>query len=185
MTNEAIVNVAFLNICYSVKLKDYLLLFLVWTIMRHVSGLAARSRRFQDESFPPVMHILSQNVTCGKNIPGRFVAPTYTCADLKINGRRMAYGYYSGWAVGQEDQRCQETAGVHEFAQLCLLLLKSISVEKLGFKAAYIPKSTCAYLNETRKLLKKVSPTEYVWTDFKPGWGWTETIQCMTDKSNV
>ncbi|KAH9492012.1 hypothetical protein Btru_029654 [Bulinus truncatus] len=137
------------------------------------------------KSFPSRNVIYNQTVTCGQINPGKFVAPTYTCADLRVNGYRLAYGYFFGWSVGQEYQRCQETYGNHEFAQLCLTLLKSIGMEKMGFKAAYIPKSTCSYMNETRKLLKKTSDTDFIWTDFKPGWGWTETIQCMTDYLKV
>ncbi|BFZ11047.1 hypothetical protein BsWGS_14086 [Bradybaena similaris] len=149
--------------------------------MSDVACKNIKTQRYEDQSFPAHTVILNENVTCGNYTPGKFIAPTFTCADLRVSGHRLAYGYYSGWAVGQEDQRCQETAGVHEFSQLCLMLLKSINVERLGFKAAYVPKSTCAFINESRKLLKKVSASEFKWTDFKPGWGWTETIQCMTD----
>ncbi|CAG5118376.1 unnamed protein product [Candidula unifasciata] len=158
-----------------VKLTECIFLYFLWAVMSDVSCKTIKTQRFEDLSFPAHTLILKENVTCGNYTPGKFVAPTYTCADLRVNGHRLAYGYYSGW----------ETSGVHEFAQLCLMMLKSINVEKLGFKAAYVPKSTCAYINETRKLLKKVSGSEFKWTDFKPGWGWTETIQCMTDVANI
>ncbi|KAI8776664.1 hypothetical protein BgiMline_034916, partial [Biomphalaria glabrata] len=54
-----------------------------------------------------------------------------------VNGFRLAYGYFFGWSVGQEYQRCQETYGVHEFATLCQMLLRSINKEHMGFKAVY------------------------------------------------
>ncbi|CAL1534915.1 unnamed protein product [Lymnaea stagnalis] len=154
---------------------------LTWILAGQVVSKTIGTERFPDKTFPSKTLILNQTVTCGQLTPGKFVAPTYSCSDLRVDGSRLAYGYYFGWAVGQDDQRCQETSGVHEFAQLCLLLLKSINVDKLGFKAVYIPKSTCAYINETRRLLKRFSDSDYRWTNLPPGWGWTETIQCMTD----
>ncbi|XP_012942964.1 uncharacterized protein LOC106012988 [Aplysia californica] len=162
-------------------LEEYVVLVVVWIALREASCRAMSSERFADESFPPETTVLQQTITCGKHEPGRFVSPTYTCADLRVNGSRLAYGYYHGWAAGQHDLRCQETAGVHEFAQLCIYLLRSINKHDKGFKAVYIPNSTCTYINETRKLLKKVSADGFEWRTFKAGWGWTHTLQCMTD----
>lgn len=56
---------------------------------------------------------------------------------------------------------------------ICDLLL-------LFFSHHQIPNSTCSYINEPRKLLKKETETEFSWTEMKPGYGWTYTLQCMT-----
>ena len=54
---------------------------------------------------------------------------------FRVNGLRLAYGYYPGWGV---DESCQETGGKQELAHLCKLMLKSVDKRHNGFYGVFV-----------------------------------------------
>ena len=54
---------------------------------------------------------------------------------FRVNGLRLAYGYYPGWGV---DESCQETGGKQELAQLCKLMLKSVDKHHKGVYGVFV-----------------------------------------------
>ncbi|KAL8582570.1 hypothetical protein ACOMHN_055580 [Nucella lapillus] len=120
--------------------------------------------------------ILNKTVTCGDRNWGKFTTLTYTCDDIKVDGLRLAYGYYPGWGV---DETCQETGGKQELAALCQLMLQSTDRYYQDFYGVFVNNATCAQTREKRYMLEKVSAHYHKWTMMEPGNGWLSSISCM------
>ncbi|KAK3088616.1 hypothetical protein FSP39_021311 [Pinctada imbricata] len=128
--------------------------------------------------------IYGRNVTCGEHKPGLFPSQTWTCADIRVDGLRLAYGLYPG--IGVSDVRCTETKGFDELRQLCKKLMESIVSER-PLWGAFVSNASCDYHDEKRLILnmtgKKVGEDEYIrlyeWYEMDPGYGWIQTLQCM------
>ncbi|CAC5425425.1 unnamed protein product [Mytilus coruscus] len=130
------------------------------------------NQRFPDRSFPNHNLIYERNVTCGEHSKGSFPSQTWTCADVKVNNLRMAYGLYEGI-----DTKCTETKGFDELAELCRQMMRSIEVKRTLW-AAIVSNASCDYHNENRVLLNRTKEN-FVWHDMTSGFGWIHTIQCM------
>lgn len=135
----------------------------------------AISDRYPDKPFPSQNLIYNRNVTCGESKGGRFPSKTWTCADIRVNNLRMAYGLYDGM-----DAKCTETKGFDELAELCRMMMKSIEVSELLW-AAMVTDASCDYHNDKRVLLNRTKEN-FVWHDMGPGYGWIHTLQCMALK---
>ncbi|XP_071110857.1 uncharacterized protein [Haliotis cracherodii] len=137
-----------------------------------------KSKRYNDKSFPKHSLVLERNVTC-EDIPdekvGRFMSHTWTCHNIRVDGYRLAYGYYPGIGI---DIKCNDTGGKHEFAQLCRELLRKVATDR-PLHALYITEVSCDYNSDMRVLLNRTSEEEYTWEELQPGNGWVGTIQCM------
>ncbi|XP_048727780.1 uncharacterized protein LOC125645880 [Ostrea edulis] len=127
----------------------------------------------QDKSFSNVT-IYDMNVTCGNHRPGMFPSQTWTCNDIRVNGMRMAYGYYPGLGA---DTRCTESGGFDELRQLCHKLMESIASNRQLW-GAQVSNASCDYTEENRVMLN-LSKSGYYWKTMDPGYGWMETLQCV------
>ncbi|XP_025091955.1 uncharacterized protein LOC112562723 [Pomacea canaliculata] len=156
--------------------KDVLWL---WCVVVGFIGVFSEEKnvlRFEDEAFPSNMTILNRLITCGNSTWGKFTTPTFTCDDIRVNGLRLAYGYYPGWGV---DDHCQETGGNHEFTQLCMKMLKKIGMHHKGIYGAMVNNATCGHIDEERYLLKMSERSRYEWTLMPAGRGWVSSLSCM------
>lgn len=127
----------------------------------------------QDKSFSNVT-IYDMEVTCGKHRPGMFPSQTWTCNDIRVNGMRMAYGYYPGLGA---DTRCTESGGFDELRQLCYKLMESIASNRQLW-GAQVSNASCDYIEEKRVMLN-LNLDGYYWKKMDPGYGWIETLQCV------
>ncbi|XP_076438107.1 uncharacterized protein LOC143277205 [Babylonia areolata] len=132
--------------------------------------------RFEDIPFQRETKILNKTVTCGERNWGKFTTLTYTCDDIRVDGLRLAYGYYPGWGV---DETCQETGGKQELAQLCRFLLQSTDLYQQDFYGVFVNNATCSRTSEKRYMLEKQSSLQHQWTLMDPGHGWLSSISCM------
>ncbi|KAL5013837.1 hypothetical protein ScPMuIL_008107 [Solemya velum] len=135
---------------------------------------------FQGKPFPEGLSIYGRNLTCGEHKQREFVSETWTCMDMRVNKVRMAYGYYP--SIG-DDNKCTETRGNNEIAELCRSVMETLGVEKQLW-AAYVNKASCDLLRENRVMLNMTvgldsHHKEYFWEDMSPGYGWLHTLQCM------
>ncbi|XP_076456467.1 uncharacterized protein LOC143290825 [Babylonia areolata] len=121
--------------------------------------------------------ILNRTVTCGGGTWGVFSARTYTCDDIKVDGLRLAYGYYPGMEVS--DKRCQETEGRQELTRLCKHLLKYVEKRHKGFYGVFVNNATCGYSEKQRLMFIKNTRRSHKWVNLGPGYGWLSSISCM------
>ncbi|XP_022288668.1 uncharacterized protein LOC111100845 [Crassostrea virginica] len=152
---------------------------LLWIASVHVclcSDLNDNVEEFhmvQDKSFSNVT-IYDRKVTCGEHRPGLFPSQTWTCNDIRVDGMRMAYGYYPGLGA---DSKCTESGGFDELRQLCYKLMESIASNRQLW-GAQVSNASCDYIEENRVMLN-VNLGGYYWMEMKPGYGWIETLQCV------
>lgn len=139
-----------------------------------------------DNSFPPWTMVHSKNITCGPITPGlKFPAQTWTCADAKVDGQRLAYGLYPDISV---DPKCMSTHGLDELAEVCLAMMRAMDVFK-PLWAAFITEATCDYHNSPRRYLNRTKSetsedeVSYSWVNLNAGNGWVHTFKCMAYKS--
>uniref|UniRef100_A0A8W8N664 Uncharacterized protein n=1 Tax=Magallana gigas TaxID=29159 RepID=A0A8W8N664_MAGGI len=116
----------------------------------------------QDKSFSNVT-IYDMEVTCGKHRPGMFPSQTWTCNDIRVNGMRMAYGYYPGLGA---DTRCTESGGFDELRQLCYKLMESIASNRQLW-GAQVSNASCDYIEEKRVMLN-LNLDGYYWKKMDP-----------------
>lgn len=126
----------------------------------------------QDKSFSNST-VYDKQVTCGQHRPGLFPTETWTCNDIRVDGMRIAYGYYPGLGA---DTKCTETGGFDELRELCRKLLQSVTFNgKLW--GAQVSNATCKYTTDIRVTLNLVIGG-YEWQELGPGHGMIETLQC-------
>ncbi|XP_048729617.1 uncharacterized protein LOC125646976 [Ostrea edulis] len=126
----------------------------------------------QDKPFPNAT-VYDKKVTCGQHRAGLYPTETWTCNDIRVDGLRIAYGYYPGLGA---DTKCTETGGFDELRELCGQLLKSVAFDgKLW--GAQVSNATCEFTENTRLTLNLVYEG-YEWQELGPGHGMIETLQC-------
>lgn len=169
------------------------LLFLVVVLTTLQNGVSAAEEqkdekltpdRFYDQDFLPNNWIYNRNVTCGKQTKGIFPSRTWTCANIRVNGRKIAYGYYPfkseyPYPAG----KCFETRGRDDMGGICLGLMEHVN-ETAKLWVASVTNATCGHTNDKRVLLtidtSKPESPQYVWVDLGHGFGWVETLHCLT-----
>ncbi|XP_022288593.2 uncharacterized protein LOC111100789 [Crassostrea virginica] len=125
-----------------------------------------------DKAFPNVT-VYDRQITCGQHRPGLFPTETWTCNDIRVDGMRIAYGYYPGLGA---DSKCTETGGFDELRELCRQLLTFVAFDgKLW--GAQVSNATCEKTTDTRVTLNLVLEG-YEWQELGPGHGMIETLQC-------
>ncbi|KAK3598528.1 hypothetical protein CHS0354_005809 [Potamilus streckersoni] len=158
---------------------DFLLVcgVLMFAYQIHVLCDEPSTFRFKDKSFPNVTLVYGLNVTCDmeKQKPGNFPSQTWTCTDMRVNGSRMAYGYYPNF-IGVTN-KCTETRGFDELGEVCRAMMRGIDVTK-DLWVAYASNAKCDFIDEMRLMLN-MTKTGYRWDVMKAGYGWIETLQCM------
>lgn len=126
----------------------------------------------QDKSFSNVT-VCGRTVSCGQHRPGLFPTETWTCNDIRVDGMRIAYGYYPGLGA---DTKCTETGGFDELRELCRRMLLSVAFEgKLW--GAQVSNATCDFTEDTRVTLNMVIGG-FEWQEMGSGHGMIETLQC-------
>ncbi|XP_070208298.1 uncharacterized protein [Littorina saxatilis] len=91
-----------------------------------------------------------------------------TAVCFRVDGLRLAYGYYPGWGV---DENCQETKGMQELAQLCKLMLRTEDKHKELY-GAIVNNATCRYTEKSKR--------RHVWKLMPSGGnGWLSSLSCM------
>ncbi|KAK7091434.1 uncharacterized protein [Littorina saxatilis] len=160
-----------------VSMKDLLHLCLVILGINSVFGNGKNPVvRFKDIPFQQKTKILNKTITCGDGTWGKFTTLTYTCDDIKVDGLRLAYGYYPGWGV---NENCQETKGAQELAQLCKLMLRTEDKHKELY-GAIVNNATCRYTEAERLMFTKKSKRRHVWKLMPSGGnGWLSSLSCM------
>ncbi|KAJ8322219.1 hypothetical protein KUTeg_000690 [Tegillarca granosa] len=109
---------------------------------------------FADKSFPNYTLVYNRNVSCGKHKVGLFPAQTWTCADIRVDGMRLAYGLYPGLGV---DDKCTETKGFDDVTELCLVMMDAIDIKK---------ELWAALRNENEILDFSITKNEYICNNF-------------------
>lgn len=132
--------------------------------------------RVEDKPFPSPLVIHSRKVHCSQDdhSPGMFPAFTWTCKDMRVDGMRMAYGYNPSIT---KDNKCQETNGRDELAEVCRRMMHAFGASYTLW-AAFVTNATCNFINEKRVFLNLTGPNMYEWEVMKPGYGWIDTLRC-------
>ncbi|KAL4218021.1 hypothetical protein ACF0H5_022759 [Mactra antiquata] len=136
------------------------------------------SDRLPDKPFPFPITIHGKNVTCvneTKHIPGLYPAQTWTCEDMRVDGRRLAYGYNPSIT---KDKMCGETQGFDELSEVCRDLMRQMEAKK-ELWAAFVTNATCEYIDEPRYMLNFKGSGTYTWFSMDKGNGWIYTLRCM------
>ncbi|KAL8576004.1 hypothetical protein ACOMHN_052022 [Nucella lapillus] len=94
----------------------------------------------------------------------------------RVNGLRLAYGYYPGWGV---NENCQETGRKQELSQLCILLLRHTNKHYSQFMGVVVNNATCRRTDEKRFQIVKSAQRHYTWETMEPGHGWLSSLSCM------
>ncbi|XP_041360815.1 uncharacterized protein LOC121377038 [Gigantopelta aegis] len=148
--------------------------FLSMLTFVNFSKCSIPSLRKHDSPFKKNTILFGRNVSCSPDFEkGMFPFKTYTCADIRVDGLRLAYGYYDGMGVSE---RCQETGGKHEFAELCRRLLFHMEGD-VPLHSVYVPKASCEKLAEPRVILTRTEKG-YKWKDMGHGNGYVLKLQC-------
>ncbi|ESO86049.1 hypothetical protein LOTGIDRAFT_235628 [Lottia gigantea] len=149
----------------------YALVIVVIALVYSACGKES-TKRYKDESFPDSLEVFNRTIACGDHTPGSFPSKTWTCANISVDGNRLAFGY-SDISIGE----CTDTKGKHEFMTLCKEMLKQIDIYN-PIWSVYVPKPTCKKdLNKRAILVKKGK--KYIWEDKEPGKGYVLILQCM------
>lgn len=127
----------------------------------------------QDKSFSNVT-VYGREVSCGQHRPGLFPTETWTCNDIRVDGMRIAYGYYPGLGA---DSKCTETGGFDELRELCEQLLKKSVAFTGKLWGAQVSNATCDFTKDTRVTLNMVIGG-FEWQEMGPGHGMIETLLC-------
>ncbi|XP_052250541.1 uncharacterized protein LOC127857871 isoform X1 [Dreissena polymorpha] len=136
--------------------------------------------RFPDKAFPSGMMIYNKTIECSvDHQPGQFPAQTWTCKDMRVGGLRLAYGYNE--AILKDNDKCKETGGRNELAEICRQMMDRIGSKK-ELWAAFVTNATCGRLDEKRFLLNMTGVNQYSWDQMNPGYGWIYTLRCMAVK---
>lgn len=142
------------------------------------------SDRFYDKAFLAHNWVYNRNVTCGKQSKTIFPSRTWTCANIRVNGHKLAYSHYP-FKPGYRHPggRCFETEGRDDIGGICLGLMENVN-ETAKLWVASITNATCDHTNDNRVLLtidnSNPDNLQYVWDDFGEGFGWVETLHCLT-----
>ncbi|XP_064597241.1 uncharacterized protein LOC135463748 [Liolophura sinensis] len=130
---------------------------------------------YKDTSFPVFNKVMGRNITCDAHIPGEYPGPTWTCADMRVDGLRVAYGYHPRVSVSGF---CTDTGGRENLGAICRGLLWANQITKT-FWAASVSEATCATTEQKRAIVIE-EDRDFYWKDFKSGRGWMITIHCTT-----
>ncbi|GAB1598062.1 uncharacterized protein LOC115210716 [Argonauta hians] len=159
-----------------------ILLFYAYTLVSLTQADTLPSDRFHDKPFLPVNVIYNRKVSCGDIIPGIYTSRTWTCSNIRVDGRKIAFGHYPLKSRHVKNQ-CFDTNGTDDIGGICLGLMKLVN-ESAKLWAASVTNATCDYTEEDRVLLTFNSSDsenlKYVWKDLPGGSGWIETLHCLT-----
>ncbi|XP_076456581.1 uncharacterized protein LOC143290908 [Babylonia areolata] len=167
-----------MEICLRISVKDLMCLFSVLIGVTAVVSEEESVFRQKDIPFERESKVMNKTVTCGEKNWGVFPFLTYTCDDIKVNGLRLAYGYYPGWGV---DENCQETEGPQELTMLCKLLLRTAIKHYNHFKGIVVNNATCRRTEKKRYRFVKRAKRRYKWEVVEPGHGWLSSLSCMVE----
>ncbi|XP_014787318.1 uncharacterized protein LOC106881444 [Octopus bimaculoides] len=159
-----------------------ILLFYAYTLVSLTEADKLPSDRYHDKSFLPTSLIYNRKVSCGNMTPGVYTSRTWTCSNIRVDGRKIAFGHYPVKSPHVKNH-CFDTNGTDDIGGICLGLMKHVN-ESAKLWAASVTNATCDYTEEERVLLTfNASDSEnhkYIWKDLPGGSGWIETLHCLT-----
>ncbi|KAL8561516.1 hypothetical protein ACOMHN_057210 [Nucella lapillus] len=129
-----------------------------------------------DIPFQTETRVLNKTITCAGNRWGTFPSLTYTCDDIRVDGLRLAYGYYPGWGV---KETCQETEGRQELTNLCQRMLRGVDPPGKEIYGVFVNNATCRRTDQSRYMLTRRGKQRHKWVRLGPGNGWLSSISCM------
>ncbi|XP_013378625.1 uncharacterized protein LOC106150397 isoform X2 [Lingula anatina] len=152
------------------------------TVLLSLGGAMMDLVRFEDKPFDTSILVHGRTVSCNGSIPkGRFAGPTWTCADIKVDGLRLSYGFISYESgVGQSERHCDANTDnlTNDYAQLCReMMAVQKDVGREPFWSAFISDGSCGALPEKR--MRFLKDRGRVWHVMDPGRGYVRTLQCM------
>jgi len=147
--------------------------------------------RYKDAIFPAKMTIMSSVIDCDQpasNTNDLFSMPTWTCHNLRVNGRRLPYAYLKDPKVRRSEtimpamrtKHCGDFEVTHSNRELCAAMLATINVKTLVTEVQ-IPYSSCEQSPTGRAFyLYNYHRNSWEWRFDSTGSGFALTLRCSS-----
>lgn len=146
-----------------------------------ISSAAVSDERKPDKLFANWTALSGRNVTCdnGKHPDVKFPADTWSCYNIRVDGRRLRYWYIPGFGA---ETHCSDgkkkNDGLNDIAALCRALLKAHGITR-ELWTAYVNDASCSHTKKLRVVFRKLNG-KYQFETFPAGRGYILLLRCMT-----
>ncbi|KAK2171855.1 hypothetical protein NP493_1019g00041 [Ridgeia piscesae] len=135
-----------------------------------------------DKLFAKLTVLSGRNVTCDstEHRDVKFPADTWSCYNIRVNGRRLRYWYIPGFGA---ETHCSDgkkkNDGLNDIAALCRALFKAHDIKR-NLWTAYVNDASCRHSTKERVVFRKLNG-KYQFDTFPAGRGYILLLRCMTD----
>lgn len=146
-----------------------------------ISSAAISDERKPDTLFANWTELAGRNVTCDnwKHPPVKFPSDTWSCYNIRVDGRRLRYWYIPGFGA---ETHCSDgkkkNDGLNDVAALCRAMLKAHGISR-ELWTAYVNDASCRRSNKERFVFRQVNG-KYKFDTFPSGHGYIILLRCMT-----